>query len=164
MWWLLLFISSVPAQGQPQLSPSPDGHHGSQQTSTMLCLYLATPAPQNCTRTFPNLKIPAQPLPTPADSCSPPVLTSQLKFLPPHPSFHPIRFKSCLILCGSSFLTRPTELLCHSILWPPCSSFWDPLLPRKEAHFFLSNCDVLGAQKRHDPSAPGQSIAECSSN
>lgn len=67
---------------------------------------------------------------------SPPILPSQSIFLTPSLGFHPKSIKSCLILCGSSFLMRPTELLCHSTLWPPCSSFWDPLLPRTEAHFF----------------------------
>lgn len=86
----------------------------------------------------------SQPSPFPHQP-TPPVLTTQSILLPPQ------SIKSCLILCGSSFLTTPTELLCHSILWPPCSSFWNPLLWRKETHFFLSNCDVLGAQKGHNP-------------
>lgn len=60
------FTSFVPAPPVPQPRWSPQFH----QTSKILCLHLAAPAPQNCSRTFPHLKIPAQPLPTPVNSSS----------------------------------------------------------------------------------------------
>lgn len=80
--------SSVPAQGQPWLS---DGHHGPQQTSTMLCLYLAGPAPP---KTAPGHSLTSKFQPSPFPHQLTPALTSQLILLPPSPSFHPKNIKS----------------------------------------------------------------------
>lgn len=123
--------SSVPAQGQPQLSPSLDGYHSSQQTPAMLCLHLAAPAPQNCTRTFPNLKIPAQPLlhqPT-----------------PPVPSNSPIPVH---IPHSQSWFSSQKYQILSNPLWfqLPDETYWTPLL----FHPLTSLLQLLGPSASKD--------------
>lgn len=110
----------------------------------MLFLYWASPSPQNCTRTSPNVRTPPQPLPTLAGSWA--SSSSHIPIHIPPSQFSFKRIKPSLRLWGSSFLMDILNSIIPS-LTSLLQLLW--LSGSKEIHFLLSNCAVSGTKKGH---------------